>query len=128
MIGVPLRDSTQWDLIKSLADDIGPVYSALEKLAAQGKVIAHDDTSVRILSCIKENKTKQPGERTGMFTTSIVSQFQDYRICLFYPGRKHSGENIADLMIGIGRLLRAFPPTPPYVRVRIRRFVWLTAI
>lgn len=98
MIGVPLRDSTQWDLIKSLADDIGPVYSALEKLAAQGKVIAHDDTSVRILSCIKENKTKQPGERTGMFTTSIVSQFQDYRICLFYPGRKHSGENIADLM------------------------------
>ena len=24
--------------------------------------------------------------------------------------------------IGIGRLLQAFPPTPPYVRIRIRRF------
>lgn len=98
MIGVPLKDSTQWDLIKSLADDLEPVYLVMEKLAAQGELISHDDTPARILSCIKENKTRQPGERTGMFTTSIVSKVQNRLICLFYPGRKHSGENMSDLM------------------------------
>jgi hypothetical protein len=70
----------------------------MEKLAAQGELISHDDTPARILSCIKENKTRQPGERTGMFTTSIVSKVQNRLICLFYPGRKHSGENMSDLM------------------------------
>ena len=30
--------------------------------------------------------------------------------------------------IGIGRLFRAFPPTPPYVRLRIRRFMQLATI
>lgn len=98
MIGVPLKDSTQWDLTASLASDIEPVYRVIEKLAAQGELISHDDTSARILSCMKENKTKKPGERTGMFTTSIVSKVQEHLICLFYPGRKHSGENMSDLM------------------------------
>jgi transposase len=98
MIGVPLKDSTQWDLTASLANDIEPVYRVMEELAAQGELISHDDTSARILSCMKENKTKQPGERTGMFTTSIVSKVQNHLICLFYPGRKHSGENMSDLM------------------------------
>jgi transposase len=98
MIGIPLKDSTQWDLTASLANDIESVYRVMEELAAQGELISHDDTSARILSCMKENKMKQPGERTGMFTTSIVSKVQDHLICLFYPGRKHSGENVSDLM------------------------------
>lgn len=104
MVGVPLKDSTQWDLILSLLDDIQPVYDALETLAAQGELIHHDDTSIRILSLMKENKTQDdPKARRGMYMTGIVSKFIDSTlisrlICLFYPGRYHSGENMEKLM------------------------------
>jgi transposase len=111
MIGVPLKDSTQWDLTKSLAQDIETVYCAMEGLAAQGDIIAHDDTPVRILSCIQENKTRKPGERTGMFTTAIVSKFEGRPICLFYPGRKHSGENMERLMS------MRYPDLEPFIRM-----------
>lgn len=111
MVGIPLKDSTQWDLIKSLAQDMESVYCAMEELAAQGDLIAHDDTPARILSCIKENKTREPGERKGMFTTAIVSKFEGHPICLFYPGRKHSGENMERL------ISMRYPDLEPFIRM-----------
>ena len=48
-----------------------------------------------VLSLIKENEEKNPGERTGMFTTGIVSILDDgTTIALFYTGRNHAGENL----------------------------------
>jgi hypothetical protein len=37
-------------------------------------------------------------ERTGLFTTAIVSITDDGPIALFYSGRKHAGENLAKLL------------------------------
>ncbi len=101
MVGVPLPHPTQWQLVESLADDIYPVYYELECLAAQGQIISHDDTKVRILDLMKENKEKaKRGEkgRTGMFTTAIVSQVGELMIHLFLSGRRHSGENMTKLL------------------------------
>jgi hypothetical protein len=70
----------------------------LKKLAASGKLIHHDDTSVRILSLIKENKRLGEGQRRGMFTTGILSEYLGHKIALFISGRKHSGENMTDLL------------------------------
>ncbi len=99
MVGVPLPDATQCDLVESLADDIYPVYYAMEELAAQGDLIYHDDTTVIILDLIKENKILTGSkDRTGMYTTGIVTEFNQHPISIFLSGRKHSGENMQDLL------------------------------
>jgi len=80
----------------------------LEKLAAQGEVIFQDDTPGRVLTLIEENqqaraKARAQGkakadERTGMHTTALIVQVGARRICLYYTGRRHAGENLAALL------------------------------
>ncbi len=114
MMGVPLPHPTQWQLVESLADDIYPIYYELERLAAQGKIISHDDTKVRILSLMRENKDNAArGEksRTGMYTTGVVSQIEAHMIYLFLSGRSHSGENMTKL------LEKRFPELAPVIRM-----------
>ena len=114
MVGVPLPHPTQWQLVESLADDIYPIFYELERLAAQGTIISHDDTVVRILSVIQENKERaKRGEkgRAGMYTTGVVSQVGQYIIYLFLSGRLHSGENMTNL------LKKRFPGLGPVIRM-----------
>src|SRR5215831_7306404 len=56
MLGVPVPDATQWDQIEVVGDCAYKVFAQMEREAAQGKLIFHDDTAVRILSLIKENR------------------------------------------------------------------------
>ena len=39
-----------------------------------------------------------PAERTGVFTSGIVSTAQKQTIALFFTGRQHAGENLADVL------------------------------
>ena len=97
-MGIPLAATTQWDKTQAAADLIHPVFRELARQAAQGDVIHNDDTTMKILSLIEENKDKTTDDRTGIFTTGIISRIGDERqIALFYTGRNHAGENIADL-------------------------------
>jgi hypothetical protein len=106
LLGIPVPDATQWDQIERVADCAYPVFKHLERLAAQGEVIYQDDTAVRILSLIEENRhaeaQAQAGapspSRTGMYTTGLVVQVGAQTICLYYAGRHHAGENLAALL------------------------------
>jgi transposase len=102
MVGVPVADATQWDQIERVADCTYPVFEQLQTLAAQGEVIYQDDTHVRILSLIAENRQAQaeetPAERTGMYTTGLVVQQGEHTICLYMAGRAHAGENLEALL------------------------------
>jgi hypothetical protein len=102
MVGVPVADATQWDQIERVADCAYPVFEQLKTLAAQGEVIYQDDTHVRILSLIAENRQAQaeetPAERTGMYTTGLVVQQGAHTICLYMAGRAHAGENLEALL------------------------------
>jgi transposase len=106
MVGVPVSDATQWDQIEGVADCAYPVFEHLQVLAAQGEVIYQDDTSVRILSLLKENRQAEaqahgqspPSERTGMYTTGLVVQVGERTICLYISGRSHAGENLEVLL------------------------------
>ena len=106
--GVPVADATQWDQAELVGDCSYPIFKWLETLAAQGEVIFQDDTPQRILTLIEENhqararaqaqgKTKTE-ERTGMQTTALMVQVGARRICLYYTGRRHAGENLAALL------------------------------
>ena len=108
MLGVPMPDSTQWDQIEKVGDCGYVVFEYLEFLAAQGELIHQDDTTVRILTLIKENQQiraeaaaqglSRAKERTGMFTTALVVRVGERLICLYYSGRAHAGENLAALL------------------------------
>jgi transposase len=108
MLGVPVPDSTQWDQIEKVGDCCYVVFEYLEFLAAQGELIHQDDTSVRIVTLIKENQAIQaqaaaqglsrPKERTGMLTTALVVKVGERTICLYYSGRPHAGENLEALL------------------------------
>jgi transposase len=106
LVGVPVPDATQWDQIEHVADCAYPVFKQLEKVAAQGEIIYQDDTGVRILSLIEENRQAEgradPASpsppRTGMYTTGLVVQVGARRVCLYYAGRQHAGENLAVLL------------------------------
>jgi transposase len=108
MLRVPVPDATQWDQIERVADCGYRVFASLERLAAQGELIHQDDTSVRILSLIKENHEAyaqaaakglwRAEERTGMYTTALMVQVGERMICLYYSGRAHAGENLEALL------------------------------
>jgi transposase len=102
MVGVPVADATQWDQIERVADCVYPVFEQLKTLAAQGEVIYQDDTHVRILSLIAENRQTRADDtaegRTGMYTTALVVQQGAQTICLYFAGRAHAGENLEALL------------------------------
>jgi len=96
--GVPVPESVQWERCEAVADRVLPVFLHLRSLAAQGQVLYGDDTRVRILSCLKENKQLSDKERRGLQTSGIVSDLGDYRIVLYTSGRRHAGENLDELL------------------------------
>ena len=53
-LGVRLPASTQWELMAQAGQALEPVHEALITLAAQGKVIHNDDTTMRVQSLTKE--------------------------------------------------------------------------
>lgn len=63
LLGFPLKDSTQWNLVESVADCAYPVLSVLEQLAANGTHLNHDDTKVRILDIMHVNKLEPDKQR-----------------------------------------------------------------
>ena len=97
--GIPLPASTQWEIAELMANQIYPVYPSTDfAQAAQGDVIYNDDTTMKILALMQNNNQQDQSERKGIFTTGIVSTVNDQTIALFYTGRKHAGENLADLL------------------------------
>ena len=94
---MPLPASTQWDILAQAAGQ-GPycAYREFVRQAAQGNVIHNDDTTMNVLSLMKN--TEEKADRTGMFTTGMVSLVEDHRIALFFTGQKHAGENMLDLL------------------------------
>jgi hypothetical protein len=80
----------------------------MEQVAAQGELIFHDDTAVRIVSLIQENMEivdaaqaqgrSTPKERTGMHTTALVVKVGEHTAILYYSSRQHAGENLQALL------------------------------
>ncbi len=96
--GVPLPASTQWEIVYQMAGQFCPVYEEFNRQAAQGDVIYNDDTTMKILALMQNNDQQDQSQRKGIFTTGILSMVNNQKIALFYTGRKHAGENMADLL------------------------------
>ena len=92
--GIPLPAATQWKIVARSAALLEPVWEELIRQAAQGQVMHNDDTSMRILRFVREASDS----RTGLFTSGIVSLYDEHPIALFFTGRQHAGENLADVL------------------------------
>jgi transposase len=108
-LGTPLPASTQWEIMAKTAPALQPAYQELIQQAAQGEVIYNDDTSMKILALMgkhqprpeseeTEQEEEEDSERTGIFTSGIVSTRAGQKIALFFTGRKHAGENLATVL------------------------------
>ncbi|MFH2010726.1 MAG: transposase [bacterium] len=121
-VGVPVSPSTQWGIVRDAAPCLEPAYTELKRQAAQGKVLHNDDTTMRILAWMgkrreaslresaqraangREGEAQDP-DRTGIFTSGIVSRVRGRQIALFFTGLRHAGENLKDLLDRRGRNL-----------------------
>jgi len=93
-LGIPLPAATQWEIVEDVAEVIKPAHDECIRQAAQGEVMHNDDTSMRVLKMERE-----PGDdRTGVFTSGIVSTREGSQIALYFTGRQHAGENLGDVL------------------------------
>ena len=109
---IPLPASTQWEIVSAAYDNLTPVYEEHLRQAAQGELLHHDDTNVKILELMgegakqkafdesdKENDADRlDPERKGLFTTGVVAVSGNKRIALFFSGRRHAGENLMEVL------------------------------
>jgi transposase len=128
-LGIPLPTSTQWDIVHAKAEQVEPAFDELTRQAADGDVVHNDDTTIKILELMdkrarqqalaedspedstEDSAKKKPSDRSGMFTTGIVSTREGRRIALFLSGRQHAGENLKDV------LLRRTTELPPPIQM-----------
>jgi transposase len=94
LLGIPLPAATQWEVVEEAAELLKPARDELIRQAAQGEVVHNDDTSMRVLRLTRERSD----ERTGVFTSGIVSTGQGWKIALYFTGRQHAGENLAEVL------------------------------
>jgi len=93
-LGIPLPASTQWEVVEEVAELAKPAGEELIRQAAGGEVLHNDDTGMRVLKL-----ERPPGdERTGVFTSGVVSVGQGRRVALYFTGREHAGENLAQVL------------------------------
>jgi transposase len=109
---IPLPASTQWEIVSAAAPQVTPVYEELIHQAAQGELLHHDDTTVKILEFMgkrakekifhesggEEGGQRDPPERTGLFTSGVVAISGGVRIALFISGHQHAGENLVNVL------------------------------
>jgi len=109
-VGIPLPASTQWEIVQEVAGVVEPAHGELLRQAAQGEVLHNDDTTMKILALMQGRRADDGsgGERSGVFTSGIVSIAEGRRITLFFTGNRHAGENLSDVL-----RLRASELGPP---------------
>jgi transposase len=116
---IPLPASTQWDIVQAVAANLAPAFAELIRQAAQGDVLHNDDTTVKILELMgqrgrpealasAEGEGNDADQRTGLFTSGVVALRDGHRVALFFSGRRHAGENLAQVL-----KLRAEELPPP---------------
>ena len=97
-IDSPLPDATQWKLVNGGYLKLKPLFAAMEAIAVNASLFNYDDTRVKILSVIKENKENPDKKRTGQFTTVVLAGTIYGPLILYYSSTQHAGENMQALI------------------------------
>ena len=103
-----MPDATPWDQIAAVGDCAYKVFEHMEREAAQGELIFHDDTAVRLLALRQENLAlvsaaqahglSTPTARTGRHTTALVVKVGEHTAILSSSSRRHAGDHLQGLL------------------------------
>ncbi|HEX6502441.1 MAG TPA: IS66 family transposase [Terriglobales bacterium] len=96
-LGIPLPASTQWEILEERAELLKPARDELIRQGAQDDVVHNDDTHMNVLG-LRRDIAEEGGERTGIFTSGVVTTSEGHKIALFFTGRQHAGENLAEVL------------------------------
>lgn len=96
-LGIPLPASTQWEIVEERAELLKPARDELIRQGAQDDVLHNDDTHMKVLG-LRRDIAEEGGERTGIFTSGVVTTTEGHKIALFFTGRQHAGENLAEVL------------------------------
>ncbi len=97
-LGVPLPASTQWEIVEKTADKIHPVFTELIRQAAQSELLHSDDTTMKILANFKRLEGGEETSGKGSFTTGVLAVRDKRQMALFFTGKKHAGQNMAEIL------------------------------
>jgi transposase len=103
-LGVPLPESTQWELLAPLGELAQPIFEALVVQAANAPLLHHDDTTMRILdlrrpgSATADELALMEPQRTGTFTSNVLADVAQHPVALYFTGWQHAGENLAAVL------------------------------
>ena len=73
-IHIPIPHTTQWYLNEDVAGCAIPIFNLLCQLAANNNLLHIDDTYIKIIEEIIDNRNKPDKKRRGMFTTGILDE------------------------------------------------------
>jgi transposase len=109
--GIPIAESVMYERSQEVVKVVEPVLKELEQLAADSEILFADDTPVKILECIKEDKqqaqetaakkekkVEKKEKPRATQTTGIVARTGDRQIAWYRSGRRHAGENVDELL------------------------------
>jgi hypothetical protein len=100
-LGVPLPESTQWEVMKPLFEQAQPIFAALLTQAANAPLIHQDDTTMRIQDLRRPGSataTQMDPQRKGTFTSNLLAFVESHPVALYFTGWQHAGENLGQVL------------------------------
>ena len=94
-LGIPLPAATQWEIVEEAAEaDEASVRDGLIWQAARARSCITMTPECGCCGWQREPSDK----RTGCSPRGIVSVWRERKIALYFTGRQHAGENLADVL------------------------------
>jgi transposase len=100
-LGVPMPESTQWEVMQPLFQQAQPIFDALVGQAANAPLLHHDDTTMRILDLRRPGSAtvaRMDPQRKGTFTSNVLAEVESHPVALYFTGWQHAGENLAAVL------------------------------
>ncbi len=102
IFGMPVSASTIFEQVEYVANAGNVIVNYLKKISSEAFSYQIDDTTNKILNAEVEMKpdrrTGKLRERTGVYTSGLIAQVENYKIVLFQTNIGHSGEFIDEIL------------------------------
>lgn len=102
LLGVPISASTIFEQVEKVSDTGNVIFNYLKKLAANAESYQLDDTKNKIIDSGKEmipdRRTGKLKERSGVYTSGLISVVDNKKIVLFNTNIGHAGEFIDEIL------------------------------
>lgn len=99
LFGVPVAPTTLWQQYKDVHENCAKfVVAELFRLSPEGEILLTDDTNMRILEVMQNNKNLPEKERRACHTTVMCIQHAQGKIILYVSANRYCKENWLPLL------------------------------